>query len=526
MFQPEQLCTDHHVPWAWGIGNDVWSMLKAAATGDSLQLAALLAKEPSLVRSSYSYRNAFHFAVRESRIDAARLLLDSGSEITYTGERWHTSAPQMARDRGYESLAKLIADHQFENYQICSAGDQLADAIKLRDSPEVRSLLREHGPEVADARGNRPLHWAVMTRQFSAIDLCLDAGAEINATRPDGARAVDLSNGDYWYRGWQKSSREMTANHWPVVGYLLARGAEYDLTTACRIGDFDRVREIVSDDPGAANRDALYNCWYSGFPLRSAAKAGHLHIVEYLIDHGADPNKPEHGLAPWGGSVFDATQNGHDEVVRYLLDHGANPNQVVESSGSPLSIANNDQLRDLLKQHGAENDWFGAVYSGLAEDFRRHCKRNPLLASDSELFMMAASSGNRDLTGVFVEHDQAIWSRLPATLGRTPEITDWMVTSGMNVNQVNWLASHTLHNDFDVSELTTWVDLQVDLDLIDEEHLSTPLGMAARRGNVEQVQALIDAGADPHAAGAEFAKPIEWARRRGLDEIVMVLIDA
>lgn len=498
-------------------------MFTAAMSGDLTTLASLLDREPSLLHCEYQYRNPLHFAVRENQIDAAKLLLKRGSKITYTAEKWHSSAGQMAEDRGYSEMSQVLSDYQQESFGICTFGDEIAASFQSYEVEQTKLLIDRHGVAIADARGNQPLHWAVMTRQLPLIAYCLDARADINAIRPDGARPLDLSNGDYWFRGWQHTHALATENHWTLVDYLIEKGAEYDLTTACRIGDFARVKEIVERDPEAANRDALYNTWYSGFPLRSAAKAGHLEIVQYLFKKGADPNKSEHGLAPFGGSVFDATQNGHYEVVKCLLENGANANQEVESSGCPLSVARDKPTKELLRAHGATYDVFGCLYYGHAKAFAEHCERDSSVANDPELFMMAAQRGDREMVDCFLKYQPDIWKRMPAQLGKTREVTEWMIECGMNVNQTTWLDTHELHKNFTADELEMWIELGVNLDLIDSEHQSTPLGLAARRGNVEQVQWLIDGGADTSAARGDWARPLEWAKRRGHDEIVAIL---
>ncbi len=520
--QPDFLMTNKHVPWAWGVGNDVWAMFESSMTGDVGRLTQLLDKEASLVRCECHYRMPIHFAIRENQVEAVRFLIERGSAIPYsTGKAIMERAEQMALDRGLVEMHKQLTEYQLATFGICEHGEAIACAIRDEAVSVAKPLIREHGVEVAGHRGNKPLHWAVMTRQTDLIDFCLDAGADINAVRPDGARPLDLTNGDYYYRGWRDARSDGEPDHWKVMDHLLSRGAFYDLTTACRRGDIDRVREILSEDPAAANQDALYATWYSGFPLRSAAKAGHIEIVRLLLENGADPNKPEHELAPFGGSVYDATQNGHYEVVKLLLENGANPNQDVESSGCPLSQADQKTAK-LLREYGAVYDVYGACYWGHIEDLKVRLNDDPGQANDSSMFAMAAER-NREIAEVFLKYQPDLITRMPATLAETGEQTEWLVQNGMNVSGTNWLGVHSLHRGCSEEKLDTWIELGANLDLIDSEQQSTPLGHAVRRGRTEFAKALLAAGADPHLAGADWAKPAEWASRRGHTELTEVL---
>ena len=521
--QPDFLMTDNHVPWAWGVGNDVWGMFKAAMTGDIAGLGQLLDKEPSLIRCSCHYREPMHFAVREGQLEAVRFLLGRGAEVPYaTGKGTHNSAVMMAFDRGDTEVHSLLSEHLFEAFGICEAGDTVGAAIRDLSSAESSKLIIQHGVDVADARGNKALHWAVMTRQRTLIDLCLKHGADINATRPDGARPLDLTNGDYYYRGWRDTHPEGESDHWVLVEHLLARGADYDLTMAARRNDIDRVREILAEDPEAANRDALYNTWYSGFPLRSAAKAGHIEIVRLLLEHGADPNKPEHGLAPFGGSLYDSAQNGHFDVVKLLLENGGNPNQDVESSGCPLSAATDDRTRQLLREYGAIYDAFGCCYWCQPVDFATLCQRDAFVTNDSSMFALAVERCP-EIVEIFLKYQPDLWERMPAKLGKTPEVTKQMVRSGMNPNRTNWLGIHPLHRGCREEQLAMWLQLGADINMVCSEHQSTPLGYAARRGDVAFAKLLLRNGADPTLAGHEWAKPVEWARRRSNPAMVELL---
>lgn len=525
--QPDQLKTDAHVRWAWGTGNDVWACFSAAIGGDLAQLQQLLEKTPELVRCEWHYRTPLHFAVRHNQLPAARFLLESGAVVTYTGERgWHNSPVQMALDRGFDEMLRVLQKHQEDKFHICEAGQRFKNAAVERDVATFTSLLDQHGPNVADDRGNEPLHWAVMTRNRELIDLTLERGGSINAIRPDGARPLDLTNGDYWYRGWRDSHPMAPKNHWPLVGYLISKGAEYDLTTACRVGDIERVKQLLDDHPKLANQDALYNTWYSGFPLRSAAKAGHLEIVQMLLDAGADPNKQEHGLAPIGGSVYDSTQNGHMDVLRLLLESGGSPNQEVESSGCPLSVARDQVTRDLLREHGGLHDPFGCFYFGHVDDLATQIERDPHVANDPEGFAMAAAKGKQALVELMLSSQSDLWERMPACLGEQPSVTDWMLAQGMNVNQTDWLGVHALHSGCTEKQLEKWVGLGVDLDIVDSEHLTTPLGAAARRNDLKMAKQLLGFGADPQRTGADWALPIRWAERAGFGEMVDLLKNA
>jgi ankyrin repeat protein len=65
------------------------------------------------------------------------------------------------------------------------------------------------------------------------------------------------------------------------------------------------------------------------------------------------------------------------------------------------------------------------------------------------------------------------------------------------------------------------------LDPVDDEYSSTPLGWAARSGQKAMVEWLLARGANPGVPREkQWARPLEWARRRGHDEIAATLRQA
>jgi uncharacterized protein len=61
------------------------------------------------------------------------------------------------------------------------------------------------------------------------------------------------------------------------------------------------------------------------------------------------------------------------------------------------------------------------------------------------------------------------------------------------------------------------------IDAIDEEYRSTPLGVAARRGQLAIVELLLEHGADPTAAGAPWATPLAWAEKKSHPDVARML---
>jgi ankyrin repeat protein len=505
-------------------------------SGDRNAVQQLLQSDPSLVRCQYAYRTPLYFAVRENQLAVVQLLLNSGADPLSLAV--NDSLLDICRDRGYADMQQLLLGHYSTKLNASRRGEVVAAAIRAHDLAEVRCLL-DDSPEllhVGDERSNQPIHWAVMTRQLDIIDELLARGADIEAVRYDGARPIHLNHGDYHFRGWRDVPPDWPVTPLEVISHLRARGAYCDLCTACHLGDVERVRELLAEDASLANRlsDCItyYQC--SGAPLKNAAAKGHLEIVKLLLDHGADPNLAEEGIAPHGHALYAAAANGHHEIAKLLLEHAAHPNPEVESSADALSraISNNDRpMIELLCSYGATRAVHLLAYDGDVRTAAAVFSADPSLADDPEALANAAGEGHESFVRLMLRYQPDLPRRLsfPAwSVGaKTHALNELLFEHGMNPSQPDWLMITALHQfarNGNVEKAIQFLDRGADVDARDEDLCSTPLGWAAKFGQLEMAELLMERGAQTNLPDdPPWATPLAWATRRGNTEIVELL---
>lgn len=180
------------------------------------------------------------------------------------------------------------------------------------DRPENAAILKallERGadPNVSDAEGIAPLHYACEWDYTASVRLLLQYGANVN--RPDRDGETPLH-----YAGCSQFTTPL----------LLESGA----------------------DPNARSNAG-------NTPLHSAICCRNLNAVRLLITRGANIHvRNDNGWTP----LHDAADVRNEEIARYLLTHGAEVNEQTPHGDTPLSLAQKggrDELIRLLKKHGA-----------------------------------------------------------------------------------------------------------------------------------------------------------------------------
>jgi ankyrin repeat protein len=139
-----------------------------------------------------------------------------------------------------------------------------------------------------------------------------------------------------------------------IVAFLVKKRAKLNLFEACAIGKVERVKSILKRKPKLLNEFAP-----DGFqPLGLAAFFGHVEVVRFLLESGAEVNTPSrNGLKVT--PLNSAAAGRHYEIAMLLLERDANPNIRQEGDFVPLhSAAMNGQIEmvKLLLQYGADKD--------------------------------------------------------------------------------------------------------------------------------------------------------------------------
>ena len=109
------------------------------------------------------------------------------------------------------------------------------------------------------------------------------------------------------------------------------------------------------------------------------------------------------------------------------------------------------------------------------------------------------------------------------------DIASFLLESGMSPGHMSWQHVTLLHDmaqNGDIAKARLLIDHGADLNAVDEEYRTTPLGMAARWGRREMTAFLLERGADPNRTGSTWSSPLAWAQRKGHKSIAQDLLAA
>jgi uncharacterized protein len=312
----------------------------AAVNGNASLIGALLAAGADAKRSGPNGETLLMTAARTGIPAAIKALLDAGAAIDAADPNFGQTALMIAaRERHPQAVALLLA-----------RGANVDARTHVGPTPEFvppckgtgcgsegvginRGGVPDRGRRDAAIGGMTPLLYAARDGLADVARLLIEAGADLELAEANGIRPLLMS---------------LVNGHLDVARVLLDAGAEPNADDVWGRTPLWATVEYRNLDMNNNEQDSPTD--------NGVDRAPYLGFVEYLLEHGADPNARTRELPPsrrWLYSLNDvswvdftgqtpflrAALSGDTSAMRLLLEYGADPNLPTFAGTTPLMAA-------------------------------------------------------------------------------------------------------------------------------------------------------------------------------------------
>lgn len=306
-------------------------------------------------------------------------------------------------------------------------------------------------------------------------------------------------------------------------GVVSTTAKVWETLCASYTGNLQQLKELVAECP-----ELIYAQYNYAPPIHFAVREGHIELVNYLLENGA--NDPDYKIYPFLDTLQTIAQDRHHyEVATMLEEYSNNPaRQKFKGDNGEIHYERNELQKEFEK----------AVNKNDIDKTEQILKEHPEYALDETYFwgegilMMPAKENLREMIELLISYG-----------AKVPDILKWaqayyferydgavfMMKKGMNPNVMSWQHVTLLHNmaqKGNIQKAELLIKYGAEINPIDEEYQSTPLGMATRWGHTEMVKFLLQHDADVNKAGASWATPLAWAKNKGHIDIEKILREA
>ncbi len=270
-----------------------------------------------------------HFAVEPAPGDLADFLLDALGGRFETdwsvNPVWKTEQPTLAPHAVTRGVSPFAIEDEWYYH--------------LRFAPGVTPILQARPPENSLGQdgprsGNAAVRAALLRCEPQTLAWVFERG---------GARSFGFTGGHYHRNWWENNFRQLVLNAivWTAFAEVPAGGVPSKLEPMPRYatideaiarGDLDDVKLHVKTAPQRVHRgkdEALT-------PLHQAILRNRVEIARFLLEAGADPNKPDRSQRT---PLHLAVERGNVPIVEALLAHQAKPNVRDKAGWTPLHNA-------------------------------------------------------------------------------------------------------------------------------------------------------------------------------------------
>ncbi|KAI1057270.1 hypothetical protein LB505_011610 [Fusarium chuoi] len=548
-------------------GDDQWTPLHAATDGGFMKCIRLLLDYRANPNIPGPSGPPLHWAVTHARVDILDMLLDAGADpLTKVLKKplLVTSVGSELREAGFGMLKRLLELKLDVNCKDGEGSTPLSTLIcSYANKPEGESVQRDkalkvlidHAAEVNLASDDTwtPLQYAVIMKQYNAVEILLDAGANPNVA----------------YK--EKQAPLCSALEQPKIARLLLdKGANPNvgfsvgftpLTYAACFGHQDAA-EVLLDygatvdlEYGFGDGEPL-NDWLKGWtPLMCATFRGHHGIVRLLAEAGADMSRrdKETGrsivhLAIFGGTLstilefpsridLNATAKNGLGVLHYRNLKIQDLKQLV-NAGANIEIGAGERPTPL-------HVYADCDFEKVKFMVKRGAKVNSLCPYHGSPLHQACRAGRLDIIKFLVEHGANV-NATEDFLG-TPLQALFLAQSPIDAleheNMVRYLLSghESVHADVTVKagiwgyainsaalgSLPPVISLVLDQESatvnVQDDMGRMPIHLAACNG-LANFEAILERGGDIHAKDKQGRTPLHWAAQTGKLQVVKKII--
>jgi len=253
------------------------------------------------------------------------LLLAAGASIDGNNDQYEHWSPLMLTFHWDQpEMRQVLMEH--------GARIGLVEAMLSEDDATVETLLRPGKSALPDIAPNGGSLLAFARTPF-AIDRLLELG-------------VSAVEKDRWDTNPMEAMSRLGSRGWPLVQHLLSRGLKAEPQEHARLGDTGALAAAFESNPDIARSDAV---------MMAAVEFGHLELVRWLLDRGANVNARA-ATGSGGTALHSAAWNGDLPMVKLLVAAGADVfARDPEHNNTPagwaqvaMTISNNSKCKDVV----------------------------------------------------------------------------------------------------------------------------------------------------------------------------------
>ena len=511
-------------------------LMIAASLGSAEQIVSLLQRGADPNAKDKRGWTPLHYAAQAGAHSGIRLLLSDGSNINARSKQQETPLLIATREADSRVVALLLQGGANVHY----ADLQLKRPIHwgaFNADLNVLQLLLQHGADVnaLGPNGQTPMHFAAELGQEAHLSALSDAGAELDKSSRFGFTPlmIAVSNRNYEaakfligknvelnYQIDQNTTLPQESNNLaPAVNTQNINPGNAEQTQPKsniprpKLPDLSELKKVQpSLEVNQASLTNNVTDYFGWSPITLAARQGDYQIVWELVEAGAEFQ--DANIRGWY-PIHLAAAAGTTEVLSYLISRGADISQENSDGQSPIELAATDlehggqKLRVLLRagaelNHKDSKGWNAMTYAAMLgnREVVRQLLNQKVDPNDSEIsfppLVAATYSGQQDIIFLLLQRgadpnlryqDQGTTALHYAVALNRPEI--WGNTAVHNIARQLLQAGAVVN--------------------IEDNQGNTPLFWAARWGNANMVQLLLQNNANPFQNNQQGLSPFYYA---------------